>query len=112
MNYFIIPGLKDRYKRTFEDIVFVVCCHFKIESKLLSGRGRQSNIVAARHTAMYLLRKAGYTWMEIGKYFRKDHTTAIHAFNSIEGFLSIQDQKVIHSLKMVDEGLVNLKKIA
>lgn len=45
----------------------------------IMARSRKDRIVAARHEAFYLLREAGYSFPQIGRFFGgMDHTTALH----------------------------------
>lgn len=45
----------------------------------IMSRSRKDRIVAARHEAFYLLREAGYSYPQIGRFFGgMDHTTALH----------------------------------
>ena len=61
--------------------------------------------------AMYFFRKRlGLTLQEIGKFFKRDHGTAIHAIKVIEKILkaknpNAQEARVIEKMKII-EGLV------
>lgn len=46
-----------------------------------SSRARE--LVRVRHMAMYLLRRQGHSYPEIGRFLDRDHTTCIHGFRMI-----------------------------
>lgn len=62
--------------------------NFDVTQSQLFGKRRMVEVVAARHSAMYLIRKyCRYSYDNIGKMFNRDHTTAIHAENRIKNSL-------------------------
>mgnify|MGYP001194870749 FL=1 len=69
-----------------EDVVRRVSNVFSIKEKEIVGKSRKAEIVEARQTAMYLSRSLiGDSLSNIGVYFGgRDHTTVIHAMQSIE----------------------------
>jgi len=76
----ITPGI------SVEDVVRRVSDVFSIKEKEIVGKSRKAEIVEARQTAMYLSRSLiGDSLSNIGVYFGgRDHTTVIHAMQSIE----------------------------
>ena len=59
---------------------------YNVSEKKLLGKGRQMEIVIARHVAMYLCRElTNSSLISIGKHFgNRDHSTVIHACKTIE----------------------------
>ena len=66
-------------------VIKAVADYFQIPTNDLIGRCRQKSIVEPRQVAMYLLREVlGLSYPDIGqKLGKKDHTTAIYAFNKL-----------------------------
>ena len=68
------------------------------EASLLSGRqveeiiryDRHKEIAQIRHMCFWAARKAGFTFGEIGQYFKRHHTTIIHGVNQIEELMAAQ----------------------
>lgn len=59
----------------------------------IMARSRKNNIVAARHEAFYLLRQAGYSCPQIGRFFGgMDHTTALHGALKHEAKLKAESE--------------------
>ena len=77
-------------KSDIEAIQRVVSDCFHIHVADLKSRNRTARIAFCRQIAMYLCRKmTGNSFPNIGKYFGRDHSTVIHAFNLIEHRVSI-----------------------
>ena len=52
----------------------------------LTGKSRSRPIATARHVAMYLVRECtGMSLIKIGELFDRDHTTALHGIQKIDG---------------------------
>ena len=43
------------------------------------GRDRHAHVVKARHSAMLEARRLGFSYPELGRAFKRDHTTVMHA---------------------------------
>jgi chromosomal replication initiator protein len=71
---------------SIESIVKAVSANYGIPVEILRQKGRGSKeAVLTRQVAMYLIRKKlDRSYENIGKYFSRDHSTAIYACNSIE----------------------------
>ena len=83
-------NLRDLIKKTrvnlnIDQIQKVVCQYFDVEQPKLSARSRKREIVQARHLAMFFCREfTQHTTTMIGSAFGgRDHSTVIHAVNSI-----------------------------
>ena len=61
-----------------------VCEDYNITYEQIISPTRLRIISLPRQVAMYKLHQLGYSLMEIGKIFNKDHTTVIHAVRKIE----------------------------
>jgi len=76
---------------------------YDLKPILLKGMSRKRNIVAARHTAMYLLkRECNMSFAEVGKLFSfRDHTSVMHAVKRTEQKLKTTSfQRELNSLKL------------
>lgn len=49
----------------------------------ITGRSRGRHTVEARHVACWLLHRARTTYVEIGRVFGRDHSTAMHAVTRV-----------------------------
>lgn len=58
-----------------------------ISIKELKGIGRNNPTAKARQVAMYLLRKSGVSFPEIGRILKRDHSSVIHGCETIEDML-------------------------
>jgi chromosomal replication initiation ATPase DnaA len=65
-------------KPRINDIFHVIAKHFKITKSTLTGESRLRATVYPRHLAYYIARRAGYSYLRIGKAAGKDHTTVMH----------------------------------
>lgn len=76
---------------TIEAIQQMVANHFQLKISDLKSARRHKNLSHPRQIAMYLCKKhIKSSYPEIGQKFGgKDHTTVIHAFQKIEGTLSL-----------------------
>lgn len=91
---------------SIEEIQRVVCEYFQIPDDLLRGKSRKQEIVFSRQIAMFLSKeKTRYSLKSIGLHFGgRDHTTVIHAIQTIYEMLKKTDEKngvseVIESLR-------------
>jgi chromosomal replication initiator protein len=67
-----------------EDIIEICCNYFNIHPAVLAKRERKHQVAAARHVAMFLIRKyTRLTLKEIGDRFKKDHTSVIHGVQRV-----------------------------
>ena len=81
-----ILGKKASRSFTSDYVVNCICDYFDIKKPIVLGKGRQQEIVHARHICMFLLRnELGMSYPEIGLMLGgKDHTTIIHGVNMIK----------------------------
>lgn len=63
-----------------EHVIELVARHFGIRLRDLRSSGRTPRISTPRQIAMYLLRRhCGLSYPEVGRVFRRHHTTALHS---------------------------------
>jgi len=85
-----------------EDIVREVASAFQVQVAQLLGRQRVRRLVRPRHVAMYLVRKhTGASFPEIGRRFRRDHTTVQHGCRKIEAALQtdMELRQAVHAIE-------------
>ena len=80
--------------------------HFNASITELRCHKRQKNLVLARHTAMYFMKKhTDYSLKDIATYWcRKDHTTVIHAVSKIEK-LRLADTALDQKMQAIEREL-------
>lgn len=99
---YCMPGIVVSKPPTVDRIIDAVCEHFGITKKDLIKKDRHRDIVFARQLAIYLIRfEAKLYVVEIGKIFKKDHTTVVYSTNQINDYISIRDPKVINALNSI-----------
>ena len=76
-----------------DKVVEAVCVYYNIVHSEIFSKSRRKEIVRPRQVAMYLLRKdRGSSFPAIGSSFGgRDHTTAMHACDKIEGELETDE---------------------
>jgi chromosomal replication initiator protein len=68
-----------------KDIVNTVITFFEINKDDLLSKSRKKKVALPRQITMFLFKKElKMSYPEIGEYFKRDHTTALHAFKKIE----------------------------
>ena len=68
-----------------------MCDFYGLTPVQVKGKSRLRGYVKARFISMYLLRKrTGLTLKEIGRIFHRDHTSIIHACQTIDEVLSLK----------------------
>jgi chromosomal replication initiation ATPase DnaA len=72
-------------------IVHNVCYMFKVDESALLGPNRNRNLSMARHVAMYLAKKEGYSYPKIGAIFNnRHHTTIMYGCQHVEKAMKAQ----------------------
>jgi len=70
---------------TKKDIINSVLNFFEITKEDLMSKSRKKKVSLPRQITMFLFKKElKMSYPEIGEYFQRDHTTALHAFNKIK----------------------------
>ncbi len=74
---------------SLDDVVSLVCRSFDLTPAQLSSKSRRQNLVVARNTAFFLLRKhTDLTLEEIGDRFNRKHSTVIKGITAVEREMS------------------------
>lgn len=69
---------------TKKDIINSTLNFFEITKEDLMSKSRKKKVALPRQIVMFLFKKElKMSYPEIGEYFQRDHTTALHAFNKI-----------------------------
>jgi len=75
---------KEKNALTKKDILQTITAFFEIDKDDLLSISRKKNIALPRQITMFLFKKElKMSYPEIGEYFKRDHTTALYAFNKI-----------------------------
>jgi len=89
--YWLIPGLTKRpkelsdIKQRRDRIIEIVCNHYNTGYGRLQLKLRKREVVLPRQVLMYMLKKnTSMTLKQIGYLFQKDHTTVIHAMQTVD----------------------------
>ena len=88
-----------------EDIQRAVCHHFNLRSADMVSKARHKSIALARHVAMYLCKqRLNVSFPELGRAFRKDHTTVMSAVRKVKR-LREDDAQVRAHLEAIERKL-------
>jgi chromosomal replication initiation ATPase DnaA len=84
----VVPArLASKYDEVFEEIVAKVSEETGISVKLIMGNSRKRPIARSRQFAMYKALETGATTAEVGRFFRRDHSTVCHAASTVKKIL-------------------------
>jgi chromosomal replication initiator protein len=84
---------------TPERIAQLTADHYGLPLETLRGKRRTNNIALPRQVAMYLVRKkTSLSLSDIGSWFKRDHTTVLHACGKIES-LRATDPRLAGALR-------------
>lgn len=73
-------------------VVQEVADQYGLETQEILGRDRHKTVAKARNMAMWLTRvRLEMSWSEIGREFKRDHTTVIAAVKGVERWLERPD---------------------
>lgn len=93
-------------------IVAAVGERLKVSPAAIRGRSRQRRIVWARHVAMWLCLLDGTrSTVEVGAYFRRDHTSVMHARNNIDGLTARKSEDAAVTFRRTAAELADALKI-
>lgn len=111
LNYMVVPGLKQTRSKARpmvavkieRDIIMkCVCEHFGISVEAIKEVTRKREVVYKRQMAMYfLVNYTTETYLEIGTFFGKDHTTVIYGKDLIRDQIELDEsvKKDIEAIK-------------
>ncbi|MGV2392618.1 UNVERIFIED_CONTAM: hypothetical protein O8I53_06420 [Campylobacter lari] len=96
---------------TPDNIIDYVSKYYKIPKKEILGKGRQKDVVLARHIAIFLIREQLNVSLEqIGKFFgNRDHSTIINAIKKIEKESENPDLSLKRTISIISDDLYKKK---
>ena len=85
----IFKDIKTSNKKINSDVIInEVCKNFSITKNDVLGKSRKQEIVIARNISIYLIRDLlNFSLINIGKKFKRDHTTIMNSINKISALL-------------------------
>lgn len=90
-NYYVIPGLP-QFNPTPEVIIEATCAEYCVHYDSVKMRSRKRYVTLPRKAIIHLLRTmTNLGWRDIAKRagYGKDHSSAIHANNTLIGYMSV-----------------------
>lgn len=76
-----------------ETIIDTVCKYYNVKKEQVLGKSRPKNVVIPRQMAMYLAREElNDSFPALVKYFNKDHSTIVHAYERVQKALKNNDR--------------------
>lgn len=92
---------------SLEEVVDLVCRSYKLTPTQLASRSRRQELVVARNTAYFLLRKhTDMTLEEIGNRFNRKHSSVLKGITSLESEMSRQSplgRQISHTVRMIEK---------
>ena len=90
-----------------ETIIDTVCKYYNVKKEQVLGKSRPKNVVIPRQMAMYIAREElNDSFPSLEKYFNKDHSTIVHAYERVQKELKNNDR----TRKELEDILILLKK--
>ncbi len=91
-----------------ETIIDTVCKYYNVKKEQVLGKSRPKNVVIPRQMAMYIAREElNDSFPSLEKYFNKDHSTIVHAYERVQKELKNNDR----TRKELKDILTLLKRI-
>lgn len=90
-----------------EEIARAVSTASGVTVSEMRSPNRERHNVIARQVFFYIGRRAGFSWMKLGQYMLRDHSTAIHGYRQINDLMSlpksnfIETQTYIHAREIL-----------
>lgn len=76
-----------------EIIIDTVCKYYNVKKEQVLGKSRPKNVVIPRQMAMYIAREElNDSFPSLEKYFNKDHSTIVHAYERVQKELKNNDR--------------------
>ncbi len=80
-----------------DEVITTVGNYFNINKGAILAKNREKVVVNARRIIMHIMKNdLGYTLTTIGKIFSKNHSTVLHAIESMDGELNSQSSNAKH----------------
>ena len=97
---------------SLEEVVELVCRSYKLTPSQLASRSRRQELVMARNTAYFLLRKhTDMTLEEIGSRFNRRHSSVLKGITSLEREISRQSpvgRQISHTVRMIEKNSLHV----
>lgn len=91
---------------SLESVVDLVCRSFQLSPAQLASRSRRQDLVTARNTVFYLLRKhTDMTLEDIGRRFNRQHSTVLKGITGLEREMSRQSplgRQIRHTVELIE----------
>lgn len=92
VNYLALPGLREHknifHNTTAKDVIDKILSMYDMDMVTMKSATRRREVVFVRHLTMYWIRrKTGASLKYIGEIFNRDHTSVIHAIQTIENYI-------------------------
>lgn len=91
---------------SLESVVDLVCRSFQLTPAQLASRSRRQDLVTARNTVFYLLRKhTDMTLEDIGRRFNRQHSTVLKGITGLEREMSRQSplgRQIRHTVELIE----------
>ena len=92
-----------RYRQTIDDIIAAACIVTGVAPDDFLGEKQTRLTAYARQIAGYVCRQRKYSYPEIGRAFRRDHSTIICSVKKTDAALAAKDKDVIVDVRCVSE---------
>lgn len=100
--------IKNKENITPDLIVDTVGKYYKVLKRDILGKTRKKEIIIARHISMMMIRlHLELSLEEIGKYFKKDHSTVVNALKKLEN--QENDSSIKNAFSFLNEEIYKLK---
>jgi chromosomal replication initiation ATPase DnaA len=101
----VLPEVDPLIERPIARIQRVVAKDFGVKVKDLLSDRRTADVVVPRHIAMFLAKElTPHTFYEIGRRFRRDHTSVLHAVRKITARTK-SDPKIYATVERIRQDL-------
>jgi len=96
-------------------VAMVVAENFNVTVDQILGKTRYKEVVEARHTTIHLLHNGIYkrrvVLCRLGSWFKRDHTTVLHALANVNGWLDVYPDyaEKYAKLKKLTQGMAESK---
>ena len=93
-TFSFLKGIQDSKKKVNEDdIISVVGEYYHFDNESIKSKDRRAQVAIARRVSMYLCRAMlSSSFTEIGKIFKRDHSTVITAVKKVEKEIKINNE--------------------
>lgn len=102
----------DRFEKSIDittnKIIDTVANFYNIKTEYLKGVSRAKEVVVPRQVSMYLIRKhTKSSFPTIGEIFKKDHTTVLYAYNTVQEKYEKEEQTK-KEITLIESNLMNI----